>query len=114
MKNKPKTPTLTGKEKAMIGFEAGDSSGSLAIFTAIRRASSLVSSLAADRRARFRNRCRQLLTVSVPNDEAVRCYFGRPGQRGNGERASTTVSFAKEAGLGLQPFSDDVVATAHD
>jgi hypothetical protein len=57
--------------------------GSLAMFAAIRRASSLLSNLAAERRPGSLSiiDVAQRLTVCVVHDETVRHYFGGPGRR---------------------------------
>jgi hypothetical protein len=58
--------------------------GSLAMFAAIRRASSLLSNLAADRRpAHPRNRLGERLAVGVADNEAGSCFFCFPGLGGN-------------------------------
>jgi hypothetical protein len=64
-------------------------SGSFAIFAAIRRASSLVSILAAERRFAFIIDVAQRLTVSVRHDETVGRDFGaRRGKRRQQARQS--------------------------
>jgi hypothetical protein len=61
-----------------------NSSGSLAIFTAIRRASSLLSNLAAERRPGSLS-VAQRLTVGVAHDETVRRNLGRSTAAESGE-----------------------------
>jgi hypothetical protein len=58
-----------------------NSTGSLAMFAAIRRASSLVSSLAADRRPGSSSNIRQLLPGAVYHDKAGFQFVNRPGRR---------------------------------
>jgi hypothetical protein len=70
----------------------GNNSGSLAIFTAIRLASSLVSSLAADLPPRLilKINVSKLLSVVIADDEAGVLFFDGPGRReaAGGRRAS--------------------------
>jgi len=63
-----------------------NSSGSLAILAAIRRASSRVSGLAADRQARLflEIDIGKLLSVVVAYDEAGGLFLNRPGRRSGG------------------------------
>jgi hypothetical protein len=68
--------------RGVKAYAAG--SGSLAMLTAIRRASSRVSSLAAERRpgsSSIEIDVGERLPVGVADDETGVCLFGDPGRR---------------------------------